>query len=292
VRFDDGDLKTDRTYTGQRSYANDFGLMYYNARWYDPAIGRFAQADNIEITAGDIQSLDRFAYTLNNPIQYTDTTGHVVDPVTLGLIGGAIGFVGNVGFQMASSMISGESKDISQAFSKVDWKSAVMYGVAGAVAGATYGAATPYLASTAAGAAVAGGLSGLVSGQVTAVADATWDAAANVVTSEDPLNTLENNWVGENARESMGAFFSSAHDAGFMDPGQMAFDTGTGALLGGVNQGLKNSILFPGGYYATAAAAKQNTVLTGVMAGMYKSASTWAEELAQQWLDQKYSEIK
>jgi hypothetical protein len=30
-----GDTHTDKTYTGQRSYASDFGLQYYNARWYD-----------------------------------------------------------------------------------------------------------------------------------------------------------------------------------------------------------------------------------------------------------------
>ncbi|MGH2582800.1 MAG: RHS repeat-associated core domain-containing protein, partial [Anaerolineales bacterium] len=47
VRFDSGDLLTSYTYTGQYSYAGDFGLMYYNARWYDTTLGRFAQADTI-----------------------------------------------------------------------------------------------------------------------------------------------------------------------------------------------------------------------------------------------------
>jgi RHS repeat-associated protein len=27
--------------------AAGFGLMFYNARWYDPALGRFAQPDTI-----------------------------------------------------------------------------------------------------------------------------------------------------------------------------------------------------------------------------------------------------
>ena len=48
-------LATNYTYTGQRSYMDDpttpaaegFGLMYYNARWLDPALGRFSQADTI-----------------------------------------------------------------------------------------------------------------------------------------------------------------------------------------------------------------------------------------------------
>jgi RHS repeat-associated protein len=76
VRYASGDSHTDKTYTGQRSYTDDFGLMFYNARWYDSSIGHFAQADNIEVKAGDTQSLDRFAYVINNPINGTDPTGH------------------------------------------------------------------------------------------------------------------------------------------------------------------------------------------------------------------------
>lgn len=48
--------------------------MFYNARWYDPALGRFAQADTI-IPDG-VQGLDRYAYVNNNPLRYTDPSGH------------------------------------------------------------------------------------------------------------------------------------------------------------------------------------------------------------------------
>lgn len=73
-RYSSGSLPTDYTYTGQRSYTADFGLMFYNARWYDPALGRFAQADTI-VPQG-LQGLDRYAYVINNPIRFTDPTGH------------------------------------------------------------------------------------------------------------------------------------------------------------------------------------------------------------------------
>ena len=74
--------------TGQRSYMDDptttgategFGLMFYNARWYDPQLGRFAQADTIipEQSQGT-QAWDRYAYTNNNPLRYTDPSGHQV----------------------------------------------------------------------------------------------------------------------------------------------------------------------------------------------------------------------
>jgi hypothetical protein len=41
----------------------------------DPALGRFAQADTI--IPNNIQGLDRYAYANNNPLYYTDPTGHV-----------------------------------------------------------------------------------------------------------------------------------------------------------------------------------------------------------------------
>ena len=53
--------------------------MFYNARWYDPALGRFAQADSI--VPGGVQGLDRYAYVNNNPLRYNDPTGHMcMDP--------------------------------------------------------------------------------------------------------------------------------------------------------------------------------------------------------------------
>jgi RHS repeat-associated protein len=61
-------------FTGQYSYASDFGLLFYNARFYDPALGRFTSADSI-IPPG-VQGLDRYAYVNNNPVRLTDPTGH------------------------------------------------------------------------------------------------------------------------------------------------------------------------------------------------------------------------
>jgi RHS repeat-associated protein len=70
------------TFTGQRSFMDDpsttavegFGLLDYNARMYDPAIGRFVSADSI--VAGGVQGYDRFNYVGNAPTVYTDPSGH------------------------------------------------------------------------------------------------------------------------------------------------------------------------------------------------------------------------
>ena len=64
------------TFTGQYAHVDDFGLLYYNARWYDPALGRFVQADTVVSGAGNPSAWDRYAYTQNNPLRYTDPSGH------------------------------------------------------------------------------------------------------------------------------------------------------------------------------------------------------------------------
>jgi len=46
------------------------GLIDYNARPYDPTLGRFVQADTV------LAGLNRYTYVLNNPLRYTDPTGH------------------------------------------------------------------------------------------------------------------------------------------------------------------------------------------------------------------------
>jgi RHS repeat-associated protein len=54
----------------------ELGLYYYVARWYDPALAHFIQVDTIVPGAGDAKAYDRFAYVKNNPLNYTDPTGH------------------------------------------------------------------------------------------------------------------------------------------------------------------------------------------------------------------------
>jgi len=53
-------------------------LYDYKARYYDPAIGRFIQPDPLVPEPGEPQSLNRYAYVNNNPLRYTDPSGHVL----------------------------------------------------------------------------------------------------------------------------------------------------------------------------------------------------------------------
>jgi RHS repeat-associated protein len=60
---------------GQR-LESGIGLYIYGARWYDPAAGRFIQADTIIPQQQGVQGWDRYAYVNNNPIRYTDPSGN------------------------------------------------------------------------------------------------------------------------------------------------------------------------------------------------------------------------
>ena len=51
-------------------------LMYYGARYYDAALGRFIQPDTIVPNPLDPQSLNRYSYVRNNPVNRIDPTGH------------------------------------------------------------------------------------------------------------------------------------------------------------------------------------------------------------------------
>jgi RHS repeat-associated protein len=63
-------------FTGQEEDA-ETGLYYYGARYYDPALGRFISADTIVQAPGDPQTLNRYSYCRNNPVLFTDPSGHI-----------------------------------------------------------------------------------------------------------------------------------------------------------------------------------------------------------------------
>jgi len=70
-----GTLDVRHKYTGQELDA-EIGLYFYNARYYDPVLGRFTQADTIVPNPANPQTLNRYSYALNNPMRYTDPTGY------------------------------------------------------------------------------------------------------------------------------------------------------------------------------------------------------------------------
>lgn len=62
-------------FTGQEK-DDSTGLYYYGARYMDPELGRFISPDWYVQAPEDPQSLNRYTYARNNPINYTDPTGN------------------------------------------------------------------------------------------------------------------------------------------------------------------------------------------------------------------------
>lgn len=86
IRYTTGTLNTPYRYTGQR-FVQNTGLYFYNARWYDPTVGRFLAADTIVPEPGNPQALNRYTYTLNNPLRYTDPTGMFTEEEIMNYLG-------------------------------------------------------------------------------------------------------------------------------------------------------------------------------------------------------------
>ncbi len=66
-------LTTDRGWLGQTE-DHHTGLMYLNARYYDPTLGRFLSPDPL-MDPGDPRTLDRYRYADNNPVMLKDASG-------------------------------------------------------------------------------------------------------------------------------------------------------------------------------------------------------------------------
>ncbi len=73
-----GGLKStavDRGYTEHEELDN-LGLVHMNARLYDPAVGQFVSADTMVPHPDSTQGFNRYAYVNNNPLVFTDPSGH------------------------------------------------------------------------------------------------------------------------------------------------------------------------------------------------------------------------
>ncbi len=78
-----GQLPTDYDYTGQKLDGTGFYQM--GARWYDPYLDQWIQPDTIVPDLTNPQSLNPYSYVGNNPLRYTDPTGHMECDASCGL---------------------------------------------------------------------------------------------------------------------------------------------------------------------------------------------------------------
>ncbi len=67
-----------KLYTGQMK-DNVLCQYYYGKRYFSPCNAQFTQPDTLIQRIYNPQSLNRYAYTLNNPYRYTDSTGNYIE---------------------------------------------------------------------------------------------------------------------------------------------------------------------------------------------------------------------
>ncbi|MCP9229980.1 hypothetical protein NMG46_06935 [Mesorhizobium sp. LMG 17147] len=71
-------FQTQKSYIGER-FDPETGLLYLNARYMDPVLGRFISPDDWDPTLPGVGT-NRYAYAQNDPINKSDPNGHAVDP--------------------------------------------------------------------------------------------------------------------------------------------------------------------------------------------------------------------
>ncbi|MCP4937334.1 MAG: RHS repeat-associated core domain-containing protein, partial [bacterium] len=74
-----GYLPTDR-FTDQ-ALDLETGLYWYGSRYYDPAVGRYLQPDDVVPAPFDTQGRNPYTYVRNNPLGLTDPTGNAAENI-------------------------------------------------------------------------------------------------------------------------------------------------------------------------------------------------------------------
>jgi RHS repeat-associated protein len=66
---------THKGFTGHET-VDEMGIVHMNGRIYDARIARFLQADPFVQAPKNTQSMNRYSYTWNNPLNATDPSGY------------------------------------------------------------------------------------------------------------------------------------------------------------------------------------------------------------------------
>ena len=86
-------------------YENE--VYYLNSRYYHPSLRRFLTIDDIDyLDVEALGNLNLYAYCNNNPVMYSDPSGHIAISAILSVLGVAfaVGFGISAGFSVASEI--------------------------------------------------------------------------------------------------------------------------------------------------------------------------------------------
>ena len=88
-------------------YDNETGLYYLQSRYYDPAIGRFINADSIVVFGNGFSGSNVYAYCKNNPIILADSEGELPGLAIVGLIALGVALVVGIDHWLSANQPEG-----------------------------------------------------------------------------------------------------------------------------------------------------------------------------------------
>jgi RHS repeat-associated protein len=201
-------------------------LINMNAREYDPIIARFISPDSIVPGALNSQAYNRYSYALNDPVSYTDPTGHGVKQFIAGTVLGGptlasasivgayvashkqqianltsnalykVSQIKYVGGLMSVGLLTSNDFGLMYGWSTGDWKTVARAHATGTVIAGTYWAG------------------GAAFGQYSAATSACYAQETLAITYAGPIYMAESAGIGYVSNYSMARIYgASAHDA-------------------------------------------------------------------------------
>jgi len=142
---------------------DEVGVVHMNGRIYDAKIGRFLQADPFVQDPLDSQSLNRYSYGMNNPLNVTDPSGFFFKKLLRIIVAIVVAYYTFGAVWSAATQVGGwATSTVTLAGASVSYVSAPI--LAGAVAGAAAGAVSGAILTGTLRGAVQGAFSGAIGG--------------------------------------------------------------------------------------------------------------------------------
>jgi RHS repeat-associated protein len=221
VARQDGNVEPSRRFTGKELDDPEIGLLYYGGRYYSSLVGRFVSPDPFVPAPGSPQSLNRYAYVLNNPINLIDPSGF---------------FFRNIGKFFKARL-------------ELGWKVARV--AAPILIGVTIGLAlTPYVGPVAAGfiaGAVSGALNTALNGgnlALNIIVGATFGAIGGAI--GPPLSSAITQATGSAFVGAVGSAAITGAGFGAASAGMAGGDVGQGALWGAATGAVLSAVMYAG----------------------------------------------
>ena len=141
------------------------GLTYAQARYYNPVTARFSSPDPVGFAAGGPGYFNRYAYTMNDPVNLVDPDGRCPNCVSGG-IGAAVGGLFGAGAALVSELRDDTPGVNYGRVARGGAKGAVVGGIVGATGNVALGTGAAALMGGAEGAATAASQEGASVGRV------------------------------------------------------------------------------------------------------------------------------